>query len=224
MPGQSYLDPVYDRYEQDAARQAGIDPSLLHGIRTRGERSNADQVSSAGARTVYQITPPTRAGIMKNYGFDPYSSGANAALGAALLMKEGLKRNHGDAEAAVGEYHGGIDRRQWGPVNAAYRARVLGRAPSAQPASSMSPGASRYSMLAQDDTQFDADALQEALTGLAGGNARTAGATGAQATSPRPIESAFANLYQPQPHEQGPSNGDWNGWLDGYIRDVLKNA
>ncbi|QUN44703.1 transglycosylase SLT domain-containing protein [Burkholderia cenocepacia] len=129
----SYLDPVYDQYERDAASQAGIDPGLLRAIRTRGERSNANQVSSAGARTVYQIIPSTRAGLMRNYGVDPYTSPQAAALGAALVLKEGLQRNRGNVEAAVGEYHGGIDRRNWGSVNAAYRARVAGNGDTSMP-------------------------------------------------------------------------------------------
>jgi hypothetical protein len=42
----SYLDPVYDRFEQSAAHQTGVDPALLRAIRTQGERSNSDQVST----------------------------------------------------------------------------------------------------------------------------------------------------------------------------------
>lgn len=209
---QSYLDPVYDQYEASAANQAGIDPSLLRAVRTQGEKSNADQVSSAGARTVYQIIPDTRAGLVKNYGVDPYSSPQNAALGAALLLKEGLQRNNGNAEAAVGEYHGGINRANWGPVNAAYRARVTGGTP--QP--DARPGASQYNLLADDG---------DVMPG--------SGSAIKPVTLPRSTAAsdAFASLYQPQQQgasampAQSPGNPpDWSGWLDGYIRNVLNNV
>lgn len=91
----------------------------------RGERSNADQVSPAGARTVYQITPQTRAGIMRNYGFDPWSSPEAAARGAAAILKEGYQRT-GSWGGAVRQYIGGLDPANYGPVTAAYVSRVQG--------------------------------------------------------------------------------------------------
>ena len=92
-------------------------------IRTRGERSNADQISEAGARTVYQIIPETRQGFMNRYGFDPWASPRNAARAAALHLKESFERT-GSWDLAVAEYHGGTNRRNWGPRTRAYRERV----------------------------------------------------------------------------------------------------
>src|SRR5205085_2550360 len=103
---------------------------MLATIRTRGERSNADQVSEAGARTVYQIIPQTRAAIQRQYGVDPYASPRLAARGAALLLRESLARNNGNHAAAFAEYHGGTDRRQWGPRTRAYVSRTAGPAGS----------------------------------------------------------------------------------------------
>ncbi|QUO23822.1 transglycosylase SLT domain-containing protein [Burkholderia cenocepacia] len=205
----SYLDPVYDQYERDAATQAGIDPGLLRAIRTRGERSNANQVSSAGARTVYQIIPSTRAGLMRNYGVDPYTSPQAAALGAALVLKEGLQRNRGNVEAAVGEYHGGIDRRNWGSVNAAYRARVAGNTDTSTP-------------IARPLMPAVADTLDELPV---------AGLTDMRAAPIRPQPDTFAALYRPRPESAAMSIDDsttappdWSGWLDTYIRRVLNDA
>src|SRR5574343_596186 len=120
----SYKDPRWDELEAAIGAKHGVPPELLASIRTYGERSNSDQVSSAGARSVYQIIPETRASILKKHGIDPYLSDENAVEGAALLLRESLDRNNGDPIQAAGEYHGGPDRSRWGPINAAYRKRV----------------------------------------------------------------------------------------------------
>lgn len=122
----SFRDPTYDALDRDVERSLGLPAGLLSGIRTKGERSNADQVSSAGARSVYQIIPATRAGVLKKYGVDAYAGPREAALAAGHVLKEGLDRNGGSVRAAISEYHGGTDRRQHGPVNRAYVRRVTG--------------------------------------------------------------------------------------------------
>lgn len=124
----SFDDPAYDAADASAAATAGIDPILLRSIRTKGERSNADQVSSKGATTPYQFIPATRKAILDKYGIDVTLNPQNASLGAAYLLKEGLDRNGGDASQAVAEYHGGLDRSQHGPINRAYVERVMGGA------------------------------------------------------------------------------------------------
>lgn len=121
----SFDDPAYDAADTSAAATAGIDPILLRSIRTRGEKSNADQVSSKGATTPYQFIPVTRKAILDKYGIDVTLNPQNASLGAAYLLKEGMDRNGGDASQAVAEYHGGLDRSQHGPINKAYVQRVM---------------------------------------------------------------------------------------------------
>jgi hypothetical protein len=122
----SFRDPAYDVLDADVEKRLGLPSGLLSGIRKNGERSNADQVSSAGARTVYQVTPSTRDLALKKWGIDAYSGAAQASEVAGHLLKDSLDRNGGDVSAAIGEYHGGTDRRNWGPINAAYRERVGG--------------------------------------------------------------------------------------------------
>ncbi|MAM38499.1 MAG: hypothetical protein CL949_08340, partial [Erythrobacter sp.] len=134
--GQSYEDPIYDEIEAQLEREYGLPSGGMKAIRTRGERSNADQVSPVGARTVYQIMPQTRRLFKKTYGVDAYTSPADAARVAALHLRDSMRRNGGSWEAAVGEYHGGTDRRNWGKVNQSYRARVLGRAGGSEGAGS----------------------------------------------------------------------------------------
>lgn len=122
----SYKDPTYDALDAQVSKELGLPSGLLSGIRLRGERSNADQVSSAGARSVYQITPTTRDLFLKKYGVDAYKSPADAAKVAGLHLKESLQRNKGDSAAAVREYIGGTNPANYGPVTSAYVQRVQG--------------------------------------------------------------------------------------------------
>ncbi|SAL10543.1 hypothetical protein AWB73_00124 [Caballeronia turbans] len=120
----SYKDPVYAAADEAASAAAGIPPGLLTSIRVAGEKSNANQISSAQAATPYQVTPATRDLLIKKYKIDPYSSPEAAALGAAYLLKEGIQRT-GSAAGAVTQYIGGTDPSNWGGQTRAYTNRVM---------------------------------------------------------------------------------------------------
>lgn len=120
----SYKAPEYTALDAATEQKLGLPEGLLASIRLNGERSNADQVSEAGARTAYQITPATRKLALDRWGIDPYLSAQNAAEVAGRLLKDSLTRNQGDLAAAAGEYHGGTDRSNWGPRTQAYIQRV----------------------------------------------------------------------------------------------------
>ena len=120
-----YASPAYAPLEARFEQQYGLPAGLLARIRTRGERSNADQVSPAGARTVYQFTPQTRQLFMDRYHIDPWSSPEAGAQAAALHLRETYDRT-GSWDRAVTEYIGGPDPRRWGPQTRAYRQRVNG--------------------------------------------------------------------------------------------------
>jgi len=126
----SYKDPAYDQADQAAAAAVGIPASLLSSIRLKGEKTNADQISSAQAATPYQITPSTRQEILNQTGVDPYSSPGAAAYGAAYLLKQNLGRYGGNPAQAVAAYAGGTDQSQWGPKTMAYAKRVTGFSPN----------------------------------------------------------------------------------------------
>lgn len=134
----SYKDPYWTDLATATEAKLGLPDGLLAAIVTKGERSNHDQVSEAGAKTVFQIIPSTRKAAIEKYGVDPYLSPENAAEVAGMLLKDSLQRNKGDIPAAVAEYHGGTDRANWGPRTRAYVARVVGDqqqiAQGAQPA------------------------------------------------------------------------------------------
>lgn len=132
----SYRDPYWVALADTTGEKLGLPPGLLPSIVTKGERSNHDQVSEAGAKTVFQIIPSTRDAALKKYGVDAYLSPENAAEVAGRLLKDSLDRNKGNPYAAVAEYHGGTDRGNWGAKTRAYVARVMdakGTAPAAAP-------------------------------------------------------------------------------------------
>lgn len=128
----SYRDPFWSDLAGRVEAKLELPKGLLVGVVTRGERSNADQVSEAGARTPFQIIPATRKAAIDKYGIDPYLSPENAAEVAGKLLQESLRRNQGDPKLAVAEYIGGTDRKNWGPTTRAYVQRVVGAQPPAQ--------------------------------------------------------------------------------------------
>lgn len=125
----SYKDPFWQGLAAGTESKLGLPKGILIALVTRGERSNNNQVSEAGARTPFQIIPATRDAAIKKWGVDPYLSPENAAEVAGLLFKDSLDRNKGSVPLAVAEYHGGTDRANWGPKTQAYVKRVIGAVP-----------------------------------------------------------------------------------------------
>lgn len=101
-----YRDPLYSQLARAAEAKFGLPTGILDAIRTRGERSNADQISPAGARTPYQFIPPTRKGFLRVYGIDPWKDPTSATDAAALHVLDDYKRTHSWNEA-VARYNGG---------------------------------------------------------------------------------------------------------------------
>lgn len=120
----SYKDPFWSDLAANTEQKLGLPSGLLVSVLTRGERSNADQVSEAGARTPFQIIPATRKAVLDKYGIDAYLNPQTAAEAAGLLLKESLDRNQGNIVLAAAEYHGGTDPKNWGPRTRAYMQRV----------------------------------------------------------------------------------------------------
>lgn len=167
----SYKDPLYASLDAKTEAKLGLPDGLLAGIRTKGERSNADQVSEAGAKSVYQIIPTTRDAVLKKYGIDAYLSPENASEAAGLLLKESLERNKGDARLAVAEYHGGTDRANWGPRTKAYVGRVSGGLPAADaaPAAPAVQGQSTYDKVMASMTQPEESTMASVLSAYQSG-------------------------------------------------------
>lgn len=137
----SYTDPYWSDLAAGTEKRLGLPTGLLVSVLTRGERSNADQVSEAGARTPFQIIPATRKAALDKYGVDAYLSPENSADVAGRLLKDSLERNKGDAALAVAEYHGGTDRANWGPRTRSYVQRVTSTPAASAPGSNGTPDA-----------------------------------------------------------------------------------
>ncbi len=120
----SYKDPFWSDLAAGTEQKLGLPSGLLKSVLLYGERSNADQVSEAGAKTPFQIIPDTRKAVLDKYGVDAYLSPQNAAEAAGLLLKESLQRNKGDIKLAAAEYHGGTNPANWGPRTKSYIERV----------------------------------------------------------------------------------------------------
>jgi hypothetical protein len=124
-PPSDFRDPFWRDLIASTEQRVGIPAGSLRAVVEFGERTPNDRVSSAGARTVFQIIPQTRNAVLEKYGVDAYLSPENAAEAAALLLQEKLQRNGGDLAQAFGEYHGGTNRRNWGPVTRSYINRTM---------------------------------------------------------------------------------------------------
>jgi hypothetical protein len=122
----SYKDPYWSELSTNTERRLGLPDGMLRAVLLYGERSNNDQISSADARTPYQIIPSARNLAIKAYGVDPYLSPENAAEVAGRFLKDSLDRNKGDKSRAFAEYHGGTDPKNWGPITQSYITRTMG--------------------------------------------------------------------------------------------------
>jgi hypothetical protein len=145
----SYKDKRWGDLEADAESKYGIPSGFLSDLRLKGERSNADQVSEAGAKSVWQIIPETRNLIKKKHGVDAYASPDQAAEAAAIVVKDAFnwaKQRTKDPQEqkalAAGFYHAGGDLNNWGPRTASYVKRVTGAETPATQETTQSQGRS----------------------------------------------------------------------------------
>lgn len=129
----SYKDPFWSDLATSVEQKLELPSGLLKSVLLYGERSNADQVSEAGAKTPFQIIPATRKAVLDKYGVDAYLSPQTAAEAAGLLLKESLQRNKGDIKLAASEYHGGTNPANWGPRTKSYIERVSSGVEQAAP-------------------------------------------------------------------------------------------
>ena len=110
-----------------AAQYAGVSPSVLDGIWRVESGRGQNMLSSAGAEGHFQIMPEIRATLEKRAGkqFDPYNFTDGLTM-AAELMRENMQLSKGDLNTALAIYHGGTDRRNWGPLTRSYPGKVTG--------------------------------------------------------------------------------------------------
>lgn len=100
----SYKSGAYEPIEAAMEQKHGLPPGTLKGLRM-AERSNADQVSPTGARSVYQFVPGTRNRFKRKYGVDAWAGPEQSVEAAALHIKDSLARGR-SMEQALRDYRG----------------------------------------------------------------------------------------------------------------------
>jgi soluble lytic murein transglycosylase-like protein len=98
-----HADPRLDAYATQVEQQNGLPPGLLVAIKNAGERSNSEQVSSAGARGVMQFIDST----WNAYGRGDRTNPLNSIDAAGRYFPDLIKQYDGDVRAAVAAYNGG---------------------------------------------------------------------------------------------------------------------
>lgn len=207
-----FTDPLYAELARAAEAKYALPQGILDAIRTQGERSNADQVSSAGARSAYQFIPATRQGMMRNYGIDPWKDAPSATEGAAALMAENHRRS-GDWNQAVSMYHGGTDKHNWGPRTQAYGQRVGDFNKEDQMGQSMYP-APYYGV---DPLAPEPPKQPVPIPGDPGPSTSVPSASPVAAHKRGGILGALASVFMPEPDSL------WAGALRGGIWDAKTN-
>lgn len=99
-----YDDPKLNDYAAKVERDNGLPAGLLNSIKNKGERSNSDQVSPAGAKGVMQFMPAT----WGQYGKGDISNPYDSIDAAGRYFVDLMKRYNGSVDAAITEYNGGV--------------------------------------------------------------------------------------------------------------------
>lgn len=213
---ESFKDPLYASLDASHEQKLALPVGLLSSIRTAGERSNASATNKFGTSSPYQFIPATRKAILDKYGIDVLLSPENASEGAGLLLQESLKRNKGDVEAAVREYHGGTNKENWGPVNNAYAKRVLA-AQGGVRAQSLDSGFAKF-MAANPAVPADRGAQDQQPVGAA-----PTPAAAEKAPADDPLAAGFGSWIAANPDAGKYKAPEHVGFIDG-VKEAVTGA
>ena len=108
----------YSALFQQSGTQYGIDPDLLRSVAKVESNFNPNAISPVGAKGLMQMMPDTA----KSLGINP-NDPAQSIDGAARLLKENIDR-YGNIDDGVRAYHGGTDKKNWGPKTENYLDKV----------------------------------------------------------------------------------------------------
>lgn len=124
----------YEGIIEQAAQRYNVDPALIRGVIATESSGNPNAKSSVGATGLMQIMPAN----YKALGItDPTDPQQNIMGGAQLLSQ--LLDTSPDVQTALRRYQGGDDQSKWGPVNAAYPAKVMAAGGIGAPAAPQAP-------------------------------------------------------------------------------------
>ena len=109
MGGTSRIPADYQPLIERAARQYGVEPSLIAGVVESESSFNPRAVSSAGAKGLMQLMDATAQGLGVRDSFDPTEN----VMGGAKLLRQLLDRYDGNTSLALAAYNAGpgaVDR------------------------------------------------------------------------------------------------------------------
>lgn len=113
-----YAAPELDAHAQAVEQKYGLPSGLIVALKNAGERSNADQVSPAGARGVMQFMPEN----LRKYGVKDATDSMEIIDAAGRYLKDTMQQYGGNVRAVIADYNGG-------PANA--KAVLAGKEPVA---------------------------------------------------------------------------------------------
>lgn len=152
-----------------AADYAGVTPDVLKNM-WRRESGNGTNLgpSEAGAVGHFQQLPATLHTIEKRTGtkLNP-SNFTDSLFAASQVLRENMDKFQ-DVGDSVRAYHGGWDRKQWGPKTAAYVADLLG--PTTPPATAVVQTSAPQAVAAREGGGFgdNRDMFRQLDSGVAG--------------------------------------------------------
>lgn len=223
----SFASPEWAAMASDAAQRVGINPALLNGIRMGGERSNWNQVSSAGARGVYQFIPSTRNLILNKYGVDAYASPYSNTLAAALLVRDLSKQYGGDPRKIFAAYNAGGNPRTWAtPGVQSYVQRAMQAGGLSGPVSP-APYLQQADAAPGVDDDGDSDVQQADMSNEAAQAYGMSEPQVSQNAQPAQQNNAWMSAYLPDvstnPAAGLPDLGN-SAWLKNYVQGLTQNA
>lgn len=115
----------FDKFFEKESKAQNVPVELLKRVTRVESQFNPNAKSEAGALGLMQVMPSNMKGTGTTNLLDPAQ---NIKAGAQILA-ENLKAAGGNVREALLMYHGGLDRKQWGPKTLSYPDKVLGEAP-----------------------------------------------------------------------------------------------
>lgn len=98
-----YNAPELNEYAAHIEQQYGLPAGLINALKNAGERSNSNQISTAGARGVMQFMPEN----LKKYGVTDPTDPVQMIDAAGRYLRDTARQYGGNVDAMIADYNGG---------------------------------------------------------------------------------------------------------------------